>query len=86
MSICPLVFRDDYNFRLKLNSNLTKMNFKEMRLSNHMSKTEISNITGLSMGCISDIESFGMSGNPTFKSIMKYMTALGYEFIFYKTN
>lgn len=66
-----------------INAVLTKMNFAEMRQSQHLTKKRLSEITGLSVKCIADIESTS-SGNPTFNSIMKYITALGYECNFVK--
>lgn len=66
-----------------INGVLTKMNFAEMRTSQHLTKKKLSEMTGLSVKCIADIES-ATSGNPTFNSIMKYVTALGYEIDFVK--
>ena len=46
-----------------------------------MTQKDVSSLSGLSTQCISDIES-ERTGNPTFKSIVKYLDVLGYEICF----
>ena len=77
--INPVYYLDD-NERY-ITSVLTKMNLSELRSKQHMTKKKLSEISGLSVKCISDIES-ASSGNPTFNSICKYLNALGYEMYF----
>ena len=64
---------------------LTKMELVELRKSKGLSQKELSTISGLSVQCISDIEN-ASSGNPTLKSITKYLDSLGYEMMFKKKN
>lgn len=60
---------------------LSKMQLAEMRKSKNITKKELSEKTGLSVKCISDIENSD-SGNPTMKSIIKYLDFFGYELYF----
>lgn len=62
---------------------LTKMELVELRKSKGLSQKELSALSGLSVQCISDIEN-SSSGNPTLKSITKYLDSLGYEMLFRK--
>ena len=57
---------------------LSKMQLAEMRKSKNITKKELSEKTGLSVKCISDIENSD-SGNPTMKSIIKSLDFFGYE-------
>jgi DNA-binding phage protein len=77
--VTPIIFCTPTE--LAINSILTKMDFSSMRTAQHMTKKRLSEITGLSTRCISDIES-ATSGNPTYNSILKYISALGYEIYF----
>ena len=60
---------------------LTKIQLSELRKAKHITQKELSEISGLSIKCISDIENEN-GGNPTLKSILKYLDCLGYEMIF----
>ena len=66
-----------------ISHRLTKMELGELRRSARITQKEMSSLSGLSTQCISDIES-EKSGNPTFKSIVKYLDILGYEICFRK--
>lgn len=64
-----------------IHNRITKMELQELRKAKNLTQKEISEKTGLSVQCISDIESTN-SGNPTLKSIAKYLDCLGYEMCF----
>lgn len=64
-----------------ISKRLTKMQLADMRKMRHFTQKELSEISGLSIQCISDIESEN-SGNPTLKSLIKYLDCLGYEMVF----
>ena len=66
-----------------ISKRLTKMQLADLRKIKHLTQKEMSTITGLSIQCISDIESED-SGNPTLKSLIKYLDCLGYEIAFQK--
>lgn len=66
-----------------ISKRLTKMQLADLRKIKHLTQKEMSAITGLSIQCISDIESED-SGNPTLKSLIKYLDCLGYEIAFQK--
>ena len=48
-----------------------------------MSQRQVSELTGVSVKCISDIESIN-NGNPPLKSIMKFLDCFGYEVVIKK--
>ena len=73
--INPLVY-DENN--LAISYILTKMQFRFLRDYKHLTQEEVSLISGLSVKCIGDIES-PKDGNPTLKSLMRYLDAMGYE-------
>ena len=60
---------------------LTKMELGDLRRRARITQKELATVSGLSTQCISDIES-EKTGNPTFKSIQKYLDVLGYEICF----
>lgn len=64
-----------------ISNRLTRMELSELRRRSRLTQKELSDLTGLSTQCISDIES-EKGGNPTLKSIMKYLEPLGYELCF----
>lgn len=64
-----------------ISKRITKMQLGSLRKSKHYTQKELSALTGLSVQCISDIESEN-SGNPTLRSLMKYLDILGYEMCF----
>lgn len=68
-----------------ISRRLTKMELIELRKAKGLSQKELSTISGLSVQCISDIEN-ASSGNPTLRSITKYLDSLGYEMMFKKKN
>lgn len=68
-----------------ISRRLTKMELVELRKAKGLSQKELSTISGLSVQCISDIENVS-SGNPTLRSITKYLDSLGYEMMFKKKN
>lgn len=66
-----------------INKRITKDELSEMRKAKGLSQKELSDISGLSVRCISDIENPD-NGNPTLNSIIRYINALGYEIMFQK--
>ena len=64
-----------------ITNRLTRMELSELRRRAKLTQKEMAELTGLSTQCISDIES-EKAGNPTLKSIMKYLEPLGYEICF----
>lgn len=64
-----------------ISHRLTKMELGELRRRARITQKDLSIISGLSTQCISDIES-EKAGNPTFRSIQKYLDVLGYEICF----
>lgn len=64
-----------------ISKRLTKMQLSSLRKSKRLTQKDLSLITGLSVQCISDIESES-GGNPTLKSLIKYLDSLGYEIYF----
>lgn len=68
-----------------ISKRLTKMELGLLRKAKGISQKEMSKISGLSTQCISDIESAN-SGNPTLRSIVKYLECLGYEIAFKKKD
>ena len=64
-----------------ISNRLTKMELGGLRRAARITQKDMSNLSGLSTQCISDIES-EKSGNPTFRSIVKYLDVLGYEICF----
>ena len=74
--------KSDQELENMISTRLTKAELKDLRASRFTQK-ELSVDTGLSIQCISDIEST-TSGNPTLRSLIKYLDALGYEMVFQK--
>lgn len=68
-----------------ISKRLTKMELSLLRKSKGISQKEMSKVSGLSTQCISDIENTN-GGNPTLKSIVRYLECLGYEISFQKKN
>ena len=64
-----------------ISKRLTKDELSEMRKAKGLSQKNLSEISGLSIRCISDIENPD-GGNPTLNSIIRYINALGYEIVF----
>lgn len=68
-----------------ISKRLTKMELSLLRKSKGISQKEMSKVSGLSTQCISDIENPN-GGNPTLKSIVRYLECLGYEISFQKKS
>lgn len=68
-----------------ISSRLTKMQLADLRKIKHLTQKDVAQMTGLSVQCISDIENEN-SGNPTFKSLIKYLDCLGFEICFQKKS
>lgn len=79
----PLVFIDKERDRY-ISLKLTKMDLASLRKSSGYTQREVSELGGLSISCINGIESD--DGNPTFRSILKYLDVLGYELSFKKKS
>ena len=80
----PIYFEDTQSRADKfIAQRLTKMELGELRRMSKITQKDMSRLSGLSTQCISDIES-EKAGNPTFKSIVKYLDVLGYEICFRK--
>ena len=60
---------------------ITKMELGELRKRYRITQKELSKLSGLSTQCISDIES-EKTGNPTYRSIEKYLDVVGFEICF----
>lgn len=81
--IDPFIY--DNKINLLISERLTKLQLSDLRKIKHLTQKDLSLITGLSVQCISDIESKN-SGNPTLKSLIKYLDALGYEICFQRNK
>lgn len=79
--IHPMIFADPVE--RYISQRLTKMQLVDIRRSKRLTQKQMSMLTGLSVQCISDIENEN-GGNPTFKSLIKYLDCLGYEITFQK--
>ena len=81
----PKVFQEAFIIQDPLeeyiSKRLTKMELGSLRKSKGMTQKDLSTLTGLSVQCISDIENEN-SGNPTLRSMIKYLDCLGYEICF----
>lgn len=79
---CPITLPND-PVELYMNNRITKMDLSRLRKSHKMTQKQVAEVTGLSVQCISDIESES-SGNPTLKSIIRYLNCFGYDLYFQK--
>ena len=61
----------------EIQENVIRMQLYNIR-KNKMTQSELSKISGLSIGTISSIENIN-DKSPTFRSLMKYATSLGVE-------
>lgn len=82
--IDPFIYNSDPVERF-INTRLTKMQLSDLRKIKHLTQKDVATMTGLSVQCISDIESES-SGNPTLKSLIKYLDCLGFEIAFQKKS
>lgn len=57
---------------------LLRMQLSNIRRSKHITQKQLSEISGLSESCISNIES-GSDSSPTLRSLIRYATALNIE-------
>lgn len=64
---------------LSIANRLIKMQLTDLRKAKHLTQKELAQISGLSEGCISNIESENDDKNtsPTLRSVLKYASALG---------
>ena len=79
----PIIFSDP--LEQFISRRLTKIQLVGLRKMKRLTQKEVSEATGLSVQCISDIESED-GGNPTLKSMIKYLDCLGYEMVFQKRS
>lgn len=77
----PMMFNQ--NAEQYIMEQLVKIELADIRKMNHMTQQDMSKLSGLSVQCISDIESQN-KGNPTLRSLNKYLNCLGYELNFQK--
>lgn len=58
---------------------MLRMQLTNIRKSKHITQKQLSEMSGLSESCISNIEN-GEQSSPTLRSLIRYATALGIEF------
>lgn len=58
---------------------MLRIQLTNIRKSKHITQKQLSEISGLSESCISNIEN-GEQSSPTLRSLIRYATALGIEF------
>ena len=63
---------------------LIRMQLSNIRRSKHITQKQLSEASGLSESCISNIES-GADSSPTLRSLIRYTSALGIE-LYIKTD
>ena len=78
----PIIFFND-PIEIYMNNRIAKFELASLRKAHKMTQKQVAEATGLSVQCISDIES-ETSGNPTLKSIIRYLNCFGYELYFQK--
>jgi len=61
-----------------ISDKLIRMQLANIRKSKHLTQKQVSEMSGLSESCISNIES-GSDSSPTMRSLIRYATALGIE-------
>lgn len=69
---------DINNTDMLIADKLLRMELASIRKSKNLTQKQLSEISGLSASCISNIES-GEQSSPTLRSIIRYATALGIE-------
>ena len=73
----PIILAGD-PIDLEINKIELKTALKSLRKRHRIPQKLMAERTGLSVKCISDIES-STGGNPTLNSILKYLDCLGYD-------
>ncbi len=63
-----------------IDDKMLRMQLLNARKAKHLSQKELSELSGLSESCISNIES-GESSSPTLRSLIKYTSALNIKLI-----
>lgn len=66
------------NINAQIADKLLRIQLADIRKSKHLTQKELSDLSGLSESCISNIES-GEQVSPTLRSLIKYIDALGLE-------
>ena len=66
------------NIEVMVSDKLLRMQLAQVRKSKHFTQKQMSDITGLSESCISNIEN-GEKSSPTLRSLIRYASALGVE-------
>ena len=61
-----------------IKDKLIRMQLTNIRKSKNLNQKQLSEISGLSLSCISNIES-GTDNSPTLRSLIKYANALNVE-------
>ena len=70
---------DEYIDNIMVRHNLSKI-----RKSAKITQKELSDISGLSAQCISNLESEDPKQSPTMRTVLRYLNCLGYEIDFVK--
>lgn len=68
-----------------IQDKLFRMQLANYRKEKHWTQEELAKRSGLSVSCISSIES-GENSSPTLRSVMKYLTAVGVELYIRKSD
>lgn len=64
------------NRAASIDDKLLRIELAKVRKSKHLTQKQVSELSGLSESCISNIES-GEDSSPTLRSLIKYTSALG---------
>ena len=67
---------DNTNTEFLIQDKLIRMQLTDIRKSKHVTQKQMSELSGLSASCISNIES-GENSSPTLRSLIRYANALG---------
>lgn len=66
------------NIDIMVSDKLLRMQLANVRKSKHITQKQLSEASGLSESCISNIEN-GEQSSPTLRSLIRYANALGVE-------
>lgn len=66
------------NTEMIIKDKLLRMELSNIRKQKHLTQKQVSDLSGLSVSCISNIES-GENTSPTVRSLIRYANALGLE-------